>query len=83
MTRCAIQFFHGNFTAALGWNPLVFVTLCALFIFNIYAGVALVRQMPRLRIGGLTRSEKNFARLIVVCALACNWIYLLAHARSF
>src|SRR6266581_1244284 len=25
MTRSAIQFFHGNFLAALRWNPLVFV----------------------------------------------------------
>src|SRR5215469_5197290 len=24
MTRCAIQFFHGHFLAALKWNPLVF-----------------------------------------------------------
>jgi hypothetical protein len=39
MTRSAIQFFHGNFLPALRWNPLVFVALCGLSIFDAYAFV--------------------------------------------
>jgi len=37
MTRCAIQFFHGHFLAALKWNPLVFTALCGVMAFDLYA----------------------------------------------
>src|SRR5436309_12910664 len=50
MTRCAIQFFHGHFLAALQWNPLVFTILCGVFAFDIYAFAALTMRAPRWRI---------------------------------
>ena len=37
MTRCAIQFFRGRFLAALQWNPFVFVVLCGVIAFDLYA----------------------------------------------
>ena len=37
MTRCAIQFFRGNFLAAFKWNPLVFAALCGVIAFDVYA----------------------------------------------
>ena len=60
MTRSAIQFFHGNFVAALRWNPLVFVALCGLSIFDAYAFVVLVARAPRLRIARFQFCGKNF-----------------------
>src|ERR1700746_1493043 len=50
MTRCAIQFFHGHFFAALKWNPLVFAALCGVLAFDLYAFVILTMRAPRLRI---------------------------------
>jgi hypothetical protein len=83
MTRSAIQFFHGNFLAALRWNPLVFVALCGLSIFDAYALIVLVARVPRVRIARFSSAEKTFVRALVVASLAANWGYLLLHWRSF
>jgi hypothetical protein len=83
MTRSAIQFFHGNFVAALHWNPLVFVALCGLSIFDAYAFVVLVARVPRLRIAKFSSAEKTFVRALVVTSLGANWGYLLLHWRNF
>ena len=82
MTRSAIQFFHGHFLGAIQWNPLVFAALCGLSIFNAYAFIVLVTRAPRLRIALWTRAQKKYARIIVITALALNWVYLLLHWRQ-
>jgi hypothetical protein len=83
MTRSAIQFFHGNFLSALRWNPLVFVALCGLSIFDAYAFVVLVARAPRVRIAKFSSAEKTFVRALVVTSLGANWGYLLLHWRNF
>ena len=83
MTRCAIQFFHGHFLAALQWNPLVFTTLCGVLAFDIYAFAALTMRAPRWRICFSTSRAKTFVRVSVVFALVLNWVYLLLHWRNF
>jgi hypothetical protein len=82
MTRCAIQFFHGDFLNAFKWNPLVFAALCSVLAFDIYAFSALTMRTPRWRIA-FHRKEKKFARGIVIGVLALNWMYLLSHWRNF
>jgi hypothetical protein len=76
MTRSAIRFFHGDFIGALRWNPLVFVALCGLVIFDAYAFSVLAMRAPRLRVINFTPAERNFLRAIVVVVLLANWIYL-------
>jgi Protein of unknown function (DUF2752) len=83
MTRCAIQFFHGQFLAALRWNPLIFVALCALAIFHAYAFAVFALRAPRLRIQFQTQKEKHGARMLIIAAFALNWIYLLSHWRDY
>ena len=83
MTRCAVQFFHGQFPAALWWNPLIFVALCALAIFNAYGFAVFALRAPRLRIQFQTQKEKHGARMLIVAAFALNWIYLLSHWRDY
>jgi uncharacterized protein DUF2752 len=82
MTRCAIQFFHGHFLAALKWNPLVFTILGGVVAFDLYAVATLATRAPRLRIA-LRESEAKYVRTIVISALVLNWIYLLLHWRDF
>src|SRR5205809_7415148 len=65
MTRCAIQFFHGHLFAAMWLNPLVFVTLCALSIFDVYAFAVLVLRAPRLRLQFQTQKEKRRTRTLI------------------
>jgi Protein of unknown function (DUF2752) len=82
MTRCAIQFFHGHFLAALKWNPLVFGLLCGVVAYDFYAFASLATRAPRLRIA-FGEMQKKYLRIIVISALALNWIYLLLHWRDF
>ena len=82
-TRSAIQFFHGHFLASWKWNPVVFIAICALSIFNTYAFVVLVWRAPRLRIEFQTTAERKYARILVIAALALNWAYLLIHWQKF
>ena len=77
-----MQFFHGNFLAALKWNPLAFAGLCAVSVFDVYAAVVLTTRAPRLRIADLTSIEKNFLRIVLVALLALNWVYLLSHWKE-
>src|SRR5437773_7664710 len=83
ITRCAIQFFHGHFLAALKWNPLVFTALCGIMAFDLYAFAILTTRAPRLRISFVTQRARTFVRVSVILALALNWIYLLSHWRDF
>jgi uncharacterized protein DUF2752 len=83
MTRCAIQFFHGNLLTALKWNPLVFATLCGIVAFDLYAFATLTMRTPRLRISFSTQRAKTLVRVSVSLAFTLNWIYLLSHWRHF
>ncbi|HET6887620.1 MAG TPA: DUF2752 domain-containing protein [Candidatus Udaeobacter sp.] len=83
MTRCGIQFFHAHFLTALKWNPLVFMALCCLTAFDLYAFATLATRRPRLRISFDTQTAKTFVRGAVISALVLNWIYLLMHWRNF
>lgn len=81
-TRCAIAFFQFNFAGAWKWNPLVFIFLCGLSIFDVYAFAVLVLRARRLRIVQFTPAEKSFVRLLAIVLLLANWIYLLALPRG-
>ena len=83
MTRCGIQFFHAHFLAALKWNPLVFMALCSVTAFDLYAFATLAARGPRLRIYFYNQTAKTFVRGAVIAALVLNWIYLLMHWRNF
>ena len=82
-TRSSIAVLHGDVFAAVGWNPLAFVALCGLVVFDLYAAIVLVGRTRRLRIVDWSVTEKNVVRLAVLCLLALNWIYLLAHREYF
>jgi hypothetical protein len=82
-TRCAIAFLHGNFGLAWSWNPLAFVALCGLALFDLYALVVLIARLPRLRLVEFTRTEKNAVRIAVIALILVNWMYLLAHHTQY
>ena len=51
--------------------------------FDLYAAIVLVGRTPRLRIVDWSVREKRIVRIAVICLLALNWIYLLAHRDQF
>jgi hypothetical protein len=82
-TRCSIALLHGNFSVAWLWNPLAFVALCAVVLFDFYAAFVLIARAPRLRLVDWTRTEKNAVRIAVVAVILVNWVYLLAHHTRY
>ncbi len=78
MTRSAIRFFHGDFIGALRWNPLIFIVLCGVTIFDVYAVAVLTTGARRFRLAQLTIAEKKVMRVLVIVLLLANWIYLLS-----
>jgi uncharacterized protein DUF2752 len=82
-TRCAIAFSHGNLPLAWSWNPLAFIALGGVALFDVYAAVVLLARGPRLRVIDWTRAEKSAVRIAVVVLIAVNWAYLLAHRAQF
>jgi len=82
-TRATIEFFHAHFVAAIKWNPLVFVFLCALTAYDVYAFAVLATRAPRLRFMFVSAFARKYARLFVIAALALNWIYLLSQRQAF
>jgi len=61
----------------------VFVALCSLTAFDVYAFATLATRGPRLRVCFDTQTAKAFVRTGVISALVLNWIYLLMHWRNF
>ena len=82
-TRCAIALFHGNLSAAWSWNPLAFLALVGVAVFDVYAVVVLLTRSPRIRVIEWARAEKNAVRIVVVVLIAVNWAYLLAHRAQY
>ena len=60
------------------FNPLAFVTYCAIAAFDLYALAVLILRAPRLRFTGFTSGERAAVRYSVLALLAANWLYLLA-----
>ena len=82
-TRCAIALFHGNLSGAWSWNPLAFLAMIGVAVFDVYAAAVLLTRSPRLRAIEWTRGEKNAVRIAVVLLIAANWAYLLAHSTQY
>jgi hypothetical protein len=82
-TRATIAFLNGDLLQAFSWNPLAFLALCGVAVFDVYAVIVLLGRRPRLRMVDWARTEKNAVRIAVVCALLLNWLYLLAHREWF
>ena len=84
MTRCGIQFFHAHFLAALKWNPLVFMALCSVTAFDLYASLRACDACAAFAIPFFHAKRENIcARISGHLALALNWTYLLLHWRNF
>ena len=82
-TRATVQFLHGHFAAALRWNPLAFVSLWAISLFDVYAAAVLIMRWPRLRVVGLTKKERTLIRVAVISLLVLNWIYVLTRSGVY
>lgn len=76
-TRAAVASAQGDIPAAFWLNPLVFVGIAAVALFDLYALVVLVTRAPRLRLTFPARRARPVLVAISCGALLLNWIYLL------
>ena len=76
-TRCVRFALGGDFGAAFGINPLAFLSLVALALYDLYAATVLALRRPRLRLYTAPAWVGKSARLAAVAALAANWAWLV------
>ena len=76
-TRASLFFLHGNLAAAWHLNPLVFVGLCGVAVFDLYALLVLSTRGRRVRVLGPERGARWLLLASLLLAGLANWIYLL------
>ncbi|MBV9009375.1 MAG: DUF2752 domain-containing protein [Verrucomicrobia bacterium] len=76
-TRALVSLLHGDFAAAVSWNPLAVLAYCAIAAFNVYGIVAVLVGCRRLRVVQLSGFQKRFCRVLFAAAVVLNWIYLV------
>jgi len=78
-TRSALLLAHGDLMGALRHNPLIFACYAGTIILNLYCAGVLLFQFPRLRLAGLPSNVKHCLCILVLAAVALNWLYLLSN----
>ena len=76
-TRGAVALAQGDVSAAFWLNPLVFVGIAAVALFDLYALVVLLTRAPRLRLTFPAPRARPVLVAISCGVLLLNWIYLL------
>lgn len=77
-TRCVKHALQGDLLGAFLMNPLVFVTLAGVAIYDAYAAVVLALRLPRLRFGKWPSWAGWTMRGAVTVLLLANWAWLIA-----
>ncbi len=76
-TRCVRFALGGDFGAAFAINPLAFLSLTALALYDLYAATVLALRLPRLRLDAAPAWVGKSARLAAIAALVANWAWLV------
>lgn len=71
--RCLL---NGDFPGAFAWNPLVSIGVMAIGVGITYAGAVALLRLPRVRVQEISGQELRRMRVLVVTAVAANWVYL-------
>lgn len=76
-TRASLSFLHGDLGSAFRLNPLVFLGLCAVLLFDLYAIFVLSTGARRVRLSFPRAGTRKVVLATVLAAGLANWIYLL------
>lgn len=77
-TRCIRHALHGEWLGALRMNPLAFLALAGVGIYDAYAAVVLTLRLPRLRLGKWPAWAGWTVRGAIVALVLANWTWLIA-----
>lgn len=75
-TRSVVALLSGKLWPAFAFNPLVFLTIATLFVFDVYALAALAGG-KRMRLTWLPLVRPGLVRAAVFAIIAANWAYLI------
>ena len=77
--RCAERLAAGQFREAWLTQPLAATFVLLAIAYMIYSWIVVLLQLPRLRVGGLTRRRGWLIAGVAAAAVATNWIYIAFH----
>lgn len=77
-TRCVRHLLHGDWLGAFRMNPLVFVALGSVALYDLYALIVLTFRLPRLRFGPWPAWAGWTVRGTVIALMIANWAWLIA-----
>lgn len=80
-TRCIMYILKGEIHKAFNINPLTFISILFIFIYNCYALITVVFRLPRLRDIVLSRRSKVAIRVFIILIFVSNWFYLICYLR--
>ena len=80
-TRCARAIVSGSIGTAFVMNPLVFASLGAAVLYNVYAAIVLVFRLPRLRFSDIPAWFGFWSRIGAAVLFAMNWTWLIVARR--
>ena len=75
-TRAVLHLSHGDFLAALVFNPLTSLCFLAAVLYFLYSLVTLAPGIPRIGLA-FSKEEKNALRTGAVMLALINWFYLI------
>jgi hypothetical protein len=77
VTRCLRYTFHHDWRAATGINPLAFIGLGAVALYDMYAASVLLFRQPRLRFEAVSARLGRLIRYGTMAAILGNWAWLV------
>lgn len=80
-TRCFRDLIAGHYLTAFLWNPLVFLVLGGVVLYDVYAVVVMLFRLPRVRFSDLPSNTAGALRVIAFATIAANWSYLIVARR--
>jgi hypothetical protein len=77
-TRSVRHLLDGDWSGAMAMNPLFFLTLVLIVLYDLYAAIVLVFRLPRLRLEHLPEWVGWTVRLGFAAVFIGNWAWLIA-----
>jgi hypothetical protein len=76
-TRCVRHLVQGDLLGAFRMNPLVFIALGCVVLYDLYAAIVLAFRLPRLRWGPWPAWAGWTVRGVVIASMVANWAWLI------
>lgn len=77
-TRCVRHLVQGDWLSAFRMNPLVFIALGSVVLYDLYAAIVLAFRLPRLRFGPWPSWAGWTVRGVIIVGMIVNWAWLIS-----